>query len=186
MDRDWILTSSHCWKPFDEGDSARVQFGPSDVDTISSVVEIRAIKHYSGPLDLALVKTSRVREDDQTRFFPCLLSKDGVRTALKERLHGVLLSKAAYIQSDSKVKVRGFPFRLRRLENCPRDALCIKDEQELIPKSRYDLTDSAFFVKVGRSKWALAAVTNQEPDDENMYNLALLHPVIRWVDKTLH
>lgn len=186
MERDWILTPSYCWKAFKEGDNANVQFGPSDANSSATQVEIRAIKHYTGSLDLALVKTSRVREDDQTRFFPCLLSKDGVRSALKAKLHGVLLARADYIKSESKVKVRGFPFRLRRLQRCPRDSLCIQDQQSIIPKSRYDLLDSAFFVKVGRSKWALAGFTSQEPDSDNTYTISLVHHALRWLDRTLY
>ena len=188
MDREWVLTSSTCWKHSTDGNTVHVLYGPTEAGSAQpSPVEVRAIKYFPGPLDLALVKTSRVRREDRTRFFPCLLSKDGARVAVRGRLHGVLLGRATYLKSYAKIKVKGFTFRLKKVESCSKDALCIPDEQERLPRDKYETEGAAFFVKVGRSKWALAGFTGEfSTNDGQQHTVSLLHPAMRWLDRTLH
>ena len=191
LDRDWILTSSDCWKRPGVGTVAHVRIGSSHADEDSNTVatrswltDIRDVKYYPGSMNIALLKTSRIKESNQTRVFPCLLSRSGVWTVIRERHYGAFPCRATYVDSDSKIKMRVFPFRLRRTSTCARDVLCLQDRGDHLPDDRYDTQGAPLFVKVGISKWALAGL-NMNPPKDHAYSVSPVEPAIKWIDSVL-
>ncbi len=148
-------------------------------------MEFESVVHYPGALDIALVKVFNQNEMENIRVFPCLLSNEGWQHVISRKMNGILDLATSNSKNKFKIKIRGVPVKVFTDSTCPEKSVCYRGKHgKLSPKKLHRISDSVFFVKVGRTKWSLAGISgNLFADGEGM--VSPMHPAIRWINDTI-
>ena len=180
ISRGWIMTSSQCWKRGSGSNLTLVQ-GENQERRVSVVVN--RIYHYPGSLDLALVSllTERDTVFPQQRVFPCLLSETGWSHSQSVSRNGIL--ETTRHNKKSGVKVRGVPVKLITSPQCAGGGVCYVGNPRY-KKTLSNVTNAPLFVKVGRTKWALAGLSGT-PRGANQGPIRPLYPAAAWIEHTM-
>ena len=137
--------------------------------------------HFAGSLDLALVRVTATRGDDviRQRVFPCLLSEAGYVTAMHGRRHGVMVSRAAHGGAGMAAVV----LSVRPQHVCGANELCV--DSTPVDGGGHVTAGAPLFVKIGRSRWALAGVNAAPSKASHTIALQPVFTAISWIEKTV-
>ncbi len=181
----WILTPSHCWKNY-QGDE--LVFGQGTFDKSQrepETIHIRNIVYYPGPLDIAMIHISYGSETlSEVHAFPCVLSLEGQETTKIIGTTGILQTAIKNKSPRStKVRYRGLPMKVQKgSQFCShKKYTCVETNSfKDFSETKLSVQDAPFFVKVGRTRWALSAmgVTSKY----NVVKLTNLSQTIDWLD----
>ena len=181
----WFLSASACWKGRSRG--SNVNFFKGGEREVFHEAELEGVEFYPGTIDIALVK---IRSDlEEVRHFPCILSSKGIADAVAEGSDGVALVRARENPRKQKSgKLKGVLYKMQNGAKCTKekskDVFCLKGtgKKDKDEKSASDDVEP-FFVKAGRSRWALAGLGL--PGTDGTLAVHTLYPAIRWIEQTL-
>lgn len=181
----WILSPSHCWKNY-QGEE--LVFGQGTFDKTQrepEAIHIRNIVYYPGPLDIAVIDISYGSETlSEVHAFPCVLSHEGQKTTKAMGTTGILQTAIKNKSPrSSKVRYRGLPMRVQKDSK-----FCSHEESTCaatnsfkdLSETKLSVQNAPFFVKVGRTRWALSAMG--VGSKHNVVKLIDLSQTIDWLD----
>ena len=186
MSRDWVLTSSSCWKHYTDAALLLSVGDPTaDTNTPREVIVDRVV-HYPGSLDVAMVKIFAAPEAVTERNFPCVLSEKGTQQALRKRTHGILQTLRINPRRRERISLRSYPFQV--VDSPTRGArnVRVRGTHGRMPRDPVGMRDAPFFVKVGISRWAFVGFNERSPPSGTDTLVGTSYPAIRWIDRLLY
>jgi len=182
---DWVLTSSQCWKRGAPRGTLNLLHG-EDYQRIP--IHVSRIVHYPGSLDLSLVSLSYELSpiDDGTpledqRIYPCILDEDGW-THVQTQTNNAVITSLTYKAKSHKLKSHAIPAVIAPPSDCPDKGLCLEQSQVKLEKIKETAQSLPVFVKVGRTKWALAGIIEHPASHRSIKKI---HPAEMWITNTI-
>ena len=174
-----VLTHSQCWKNELDLSLINATLGEG-IGTERDDITLDKVLYYPGGLDIALVKLRA--DEDRVRVFPCLISENGISESKTEGAVGLVPARVAWDKPRARVKLNAFPFKSLPKKSCSNNDMCIRGFIREIKTGSYFADGHPFFLKVGRSKWALAGITM---DKESTNSTRIVHPIfpaVNWIN----
>ena len=142
---------------------------------------IHSVSHYDGALDLALVRVSLPSEGKATVEFPCLLPSHGFGDLEGDFTRSVVCAVKTMATSSGTKCVDNVG--AERVDDCGAVKECIRITGDV--RALPDFTEAAMFVKVDRTRWALAGMNGKRGRSTSGVTFSPIHHAIKWIDDSV-